>query len=146
MCLLHDTNWTFNCPLCCGHCSMIFVIYMLLLPEGKTGEAWESGGMGRKSTFTSWLVHIIVVDKKALWEVFLLVLRSSTVFNISPVAPYVSSFTCCPYQKDKRDKPGNLPIWDVLSEVGEYCIESYFQLFHFWIELRTLRVSQEERT
>jgi len=113
---------------------------MLLLPEGKTGEAWESWGMGRKRSFTSWLVHIFVVDKEALGEVFLLVLRSSTVSNISPLAPYVSSFTCCPYQKDKRDKPRNLPKWDVLSKVGEYCIESYFQLFHFCIGLRTLYI------
>jgi hypothetical protein len=86
------------------------------------------------------VVAIFVVDKEALGEVFLLVIRSSTVSNISPLAPYVSSFICCPYQKGKRDKPKNLPIWDVLSEVGEYCTERYFQLFHFCIGLRTLYI------
>jgi hypothetical protein len=82
-----------------------------------------------------------VVDKEALGEVFLLVLRSSTVNNIPPLAPYVSTSTCCSYQKDEREKPRNRPIWDVLSEVGEYCIKSYFQLFHICIGLRTLYIA-----
>jgi hypothetical protein len=113
------------------------------LTRRKNGWGLVTGGggcMGRKSTFTSYPVRIFVVNKEALGEVFLLVLRSSTVNNIPPLAPYVSSSTCCSYQKDKREKPRNLPIRSVLSEVGEYCtrrIEGYFQLFHFCTGLPT---------
>jgi hypothetical protein len=83
---------------------------------------------------------MFVVDKEALGEGFLFVLRSSTVSNIPPLAPCVSSSACYSYQ-DIRENPRNLPVWDILSEVGEYCRENYFRLFHFCIGLRTVYIA-----
>jgi hypothetical protein len=42
--------------------------------------------------------------------------------------PYLSSSTCCSYQKDKWTKPRNLPKGDALSEIREHKIEKCFHL------------------
>jgi hypothetical protein len=44
----------------------------------------------------------------------------------SSFALYISSSTCCSYQKDEREKSRNLPKWNVLSEVGEHWIQNCF--------------------
>jgi len=50
-----------------------------------------------------------VVDRMTLGPGFLRVLRMSPCQYLSTRALYVPSSTCCCYQKDKREKPGNLP-------------------------------------
>jgi len=85
---------------------------MLLLPGGKTGESWVLGRYGTEEYF-----HVVaspymcVLDKEALGEVFLLVPRSSTVSNISPLAPYVSSSTCCSCQGTNGRSLGTFQYW-----------------------------------
>jgi hypothetical protein len=43
--------------------------------------------------------------------------------------PNFSSSTCCPYQKDEREKPGDLPENNDLSQIMEPSKEKYFFLF-----------------
>jgi len=74
-------------------------------------------------------VHVrFVVHKVALGQVCLPVLLFSPVSIIPPVLHTHLPSTCCSYQKDKREKPGNLPRSNDLSENGKHWIEKYFHL------------------
>ena len=76
------------------HCLYCWVLNCVLSP--------------RRAGFDSGLVHVgFVVNKVTLWQVFLLVLRFSSV-TIFLAVPHTHSSTCCSYQKDKRAKSGNL--------------------------------------
>jgi hypothetical protein len=68
-------------------------------------------------------IHVRFVVKVALGQVFS---PSTSIYPCqyhSTYSLYSSISTCCSYQKDKRAKPGNLPKSNVLSEIGENCIE-----------------------
>lgn len=53
-------------------------------------------------------------------------------YSTSSSYPTSSTSTCCPYQKNKEAKPGNLPESDGLSEIGENWIGKYFKLSFSW--------------
>ena len=78
--------------------------------------------------FDPWSFHArSVVDKVALGQFF------SEYFGLflsvpSTNAPYVSSYTYCSYNKDKRARPGSLPKSSALSEISERCIDKYRHL------------------
>ena len=72
---------------------------------------------------------IFVVDNVALGQDFLQVLWISAVSVITTDAPSSFSFTCCSFQKDKREKPGNLPKSNSLFEIGGRCRDKYFSFF-----------------
>jgi hypothetical protein len=56
----------------------------------------------------------------------------------SASAPYSSSYSSCPYQKDKSSKSGNFAKSIALSEIGEHWIESTFTCFIFRVNVTYL--------
>jgi len=69
------------------------------------------------------------VDNVALVQGFLQVFWISAISVISTDTPSSVSFTCCSFHKDKRDKSGNLPKSNSLSEIGGRCRDKYFLSF-----------------
>ena len=73
-----------------------------------------------------------VVEKVALGEIFLRVLRSFSCHCHSTNSPHSSQSTHCSYQKDKRAKPENLPKNSSLPETAELGTEMYLHFFVFY--------------
>ena len=87
--------------------------------------------LSRSHVFDDRTVHVwFVVDKVALGEV--IYSPSASIFPWhyhSMNAPHSSSSTCCIYQTWARQKPGNLPKSNYLSETWEY-LYLYLDLPH----------------
>ena len=91
-----------------------------------------SGFSTRRPGFDSRSFHVrFMVDKVALGQVFLRVLRFFPCQYHSTSAPYSSSSTCCSYRTDKQAKTGNLPKYNAASKKEkkrELWVEKYFHV------------------
>jgi hypothetical protein len=81
-----------------------------------------------EARFRSQVRPWFVMDKAALKEDFLRVLR---VFSVSIIPPVLSSSPRCSTQKDECAKAGNLKKNSALSEIGENWVEKHFQLCQY---------------
>ena len=96
---------------------------MLILLSNDRGVAQNVSARSfakKHGVFSPKTVHVrFVVDKAALGQVFLSVLRVFPQYH-STKAPYSSS-TLCSYQKDKGTKSGIIKKSNLLSEIEEHC-------------------------
>jgi branched-subunit amino acid transport protein len=78
-----------------------------------------------------------VVDKVALGQVFLRVLRFSHVNIIPPlVLTHLHLYGAVSRRTDKWAKPGNVPNTSILSEIGEQLTEKNFHFLKGLVHLR----------
>jgi len=81
----------------------------------------------RRPQFYPRIVHVrSMVDKVALGQVFLPVIRFSFLSFISPMIHTHLHLHGCFYQKDKRAKPRNLPIKQCSFGNREHWLGKYF--------------------
>jgi hypothetical protein len=69
-----------------------------------------------------------VVNKVTVGQVYHRGLRFFLFRYDSTNASSLCLSACYSYRKDKREKPGNIPKSNAVSEIWDYCIEEYFQL------------------
>ena len=103
---------------------------------------WRSvvGLSPRWPNFDTRSVHMrFIVDKVALWQVFLPALLFSPVSIIPPILHTHLHLICCPYQ-DKRVKPGNLSKKKQFSLINLGALTGY-RCTYFHIAFKRLTLS-----